>query len=118
MNNYIQNQQQNFNQNEIQGDIITSLPLATNTQPTLNELKILDTLFKEHSRDLSLIFNEFKDLFIIGLIFVILNTPQTDNLIKKIFPISNNSIYIFLLIKTLIFLILYWTYKNFLLYRK
>jgi hypothetical protein len=121
MNNYIHKNQhtQNNIQNDIQGDIITSLPYnSTNIQPTLNELKILDTLFKEHRRDLSLIFNEFKHLFIIALIFVILNTPYTDYLIKKLFPITNNSIYLYLLIKTLLFLILYWTYKNFLLYRK
>jgi hypothetical protein len=85
-------------------DRIKDLP--TNTYaPSLKEIKLAETIFGKKSNETK---NRYKLLLSIGILFFILSTDYIDNLIQKYINISNHSIYILILIKTLIFLILYY----------
>lgn len=99
------------------GDIIDELPVDNN-QPKHDELRIVNTLFKENEGTMTKIGRELKDLFVIGILFILFSLPQVDNMIKKVFPPAVNSIYILVGIKTLIVMVLFWVIKYFYLSKK
>lgn len=97
------------------GDDINSLP-TDQLAASEEDLRLVDTLFKKNDKTLRKLAVEFKDLFIIGILYIIFSLPQTDTLIQKI-PIAANSPYILVGIKTLAFMILFWIIKYFQLSR-
>lgn len=98
-------------------DIISQLP-ADNTNPTHNELKIVDTLFKHHGGEMNSIFNEAKDTILIGIIFIALSLPTIDNIIRKLLPVTEKSEYFLIFAKSIVFMLLYWVVKHFYLSRQ
>jgi hypothetical protein len=98
----------NFDEN---ADSLSDLPTNQN-QPSYNELKIVDTLFKKNSSTVNNIAKEFKDSIVIGIVFIIFSLPQIDDLIKKYISVTQNSLYILLLVKALIFIVVIWIIKN------
>ena len=92
-------------------DILENLPTNKN-QPSHNEIKIVDTLFKKHTSTISNITKEFKDSIIIGVLFFILSLPQVDDLFKKYISVTNSSVYMLLLVKTVFFVVALWIIKN------
>jgi hypothetical protein len=107
--NTIQYSNKNYDEN---ADNISDLP-TNRIQPSHNEIKIVDTLFKKHSSTLGNITKEFKDSIVLGILFLILSLPQVDNLFKKYISITNNSIYMLILIKTIFFIVALWIIKNY-----
>lgn len=99
------------------GDPIDSLPTDANN-PTNTEIQYLNTIFKKQANNFEKLFNGTKDVLIIGFIFLILSLPQSDDFIKKVIPSSENSQYILLGVKTLIFMVFYFVVKNWYLVRK
>ena len=99
------------------GDPIATLPVDK-SQPTNNELQIVNTLFTKHKSTMESIAEEFKDLLIIGLLFVVISLPMTNEFIKKVLPITEKSPYILIAIKALAVMALYWLIKHFYLSRK
>jgi hypothetical protein len=99
------------------GDLITHLP-SDQIQPSLNEIKIVDTLFKNHTNDMNSIVKESKDCLIIGFLFIILSLPLVDTYLYNFFPSVQNSIYISLVIKAVCFMVTYWLIKHFYLSKK
>lgn len=99
------------------GDLLAELPSDQN-MPSNEEIHLVDSLFKRHKGVIILMLDGMKDILIIGLLFLIFSLPQCDSLIKKFIPSTNNSIYILLLIKTLIFMVIFFLIKNFYLARK
>lgn len=99
------------------GDVIEDLPVD-NSQPKHDELRIVNTLFKEHEGTMTKIGRELKDLVIIGLLFILFSLPQVDGLIKRVFPPAVNSVYILVGVKTLIVMALFWIIKYFYLSKK
>ena len=93
------------------GDAINELP--TDDGPVSeDDLKLADTLFgKKNTKFLDKLAGEFKDLFLAGILFIVLSIPMTDNLITKI-PIAAKSHIILLIIKALLFILLFWVIKN------
>lgn len=88
-----------FNTNS---DSIDKLPTDDNVV-SHSELQLANVLFKEKQNFLSKVISGTKDvLFVIGL-YLIFCMPQIDDLIKKFFPSSMNSIYIFSGIKAFLF---------------
>ena len=65
------------------GDPIAQLPVDK-TPPNMNEIHIIDTLFKKHRRTIDVIFEEAKDALIVGLLIITFCLPQVDTIIKKI----------------------------------
>ena len=93
-------------------DLIEVLPIDK-TQPTYEELHVINTLFKNHNNTMNVIFNEAKESLIVGFLFILFSIPQIDDLIKKYIPVTNNSIYFLILIKALFVIIIFWILKHF-----
>lgn len=93
------------------GDLISELP-TDETPPSEQEFQVINTLFKKNGNMLKKIGSEFKDVVIVGVLFVIFSTEFVDKLIKKI-PIAASSPYFLLLIKTVILMSLFWIIKYF-----
>jgi hypothetical protein len=99
------------------GDPISQLPVDKNP-PNINEIHIIDTLFKKHRKTMDVILEEAKDAIIVGLLIIGFCLPQVDNIINKILPISQKSLYFLLAIKGILASIIYWFIKHFYLSRK
>ena len=99
------------------GDPIAQLPVDQ-TPPNINEIHIIDTLFKKHRRMMDVVFEEAKDALIVGLLIITFCLPQIDTIISKILPMTQKSPYFLLLAKGLFASILYWLIKHFYLSRK
>jgi len=97
-------------------DNINTLP-TDDTPPSDAESKIVNTLFKNQSK-FEVMFKELKDLVFIGILFYILCLPQVDSIIKGLVAAADRSVYILYLIKTLIFLFVYFIFINWVLCRK
>ena len=109
------------NQNQIQqdlntGDSIAQLPVDSSI-PTNNELRIVNTLFKNHKNEMNSIFEESKESLLVSILFIIFSLPQINNIIYKIVPPSKNSIYILLITKALLLGTIFWLIKHFYLSR-
>ena len=57
----------------ITGDSIDTLPSDQNP-PTHNEIKMVDTLFKENKSTIDIILADAKNIIFMGLLFIILST--------------------------------------------
>jgi hypothetical protein len=99
------------------GDPISHLPVDQ-SQPTSNELQIVNTLFTTHKNTVNTIVQEVKDSMLIGVLFVVFSLPMIDNLIKRILPLSEKSPYILVVTKALAVMALYWLINHFYLSRK
>lgn len=100
------------------GDLITQLP-SDQTQPTLSEIQIVNTLFKEHRQTMNVIFDESKDAVLAGLLFIAVTTiPKLDETIIRFIPIANKSPYFLVIIKAIVVICLFWLIKHFYLSRK
>jgi hypothetical protein len=98
-------------------DQIAQLP-ADHTQPSHNELQIVNTLFKENKSTMDVLALEAKDSVIIGALFVVFSLPQVDELLHRFIPLTSNSPYASVFIKALCFMVLYWFIKHFYLSRQ
>ena len=99
------------------GDPIAKLPVDKNP-PNINEIHIIDTLFKKHRRTIDVIFEEAKESLIVGLLIITFCLPQVDSILTKFLPITQKSLYFLLLLKAILASILYWFMKHFYLSRK
>ena len=98
-------------------DSINDLP-TDKVDPTENELKIVNNIFKKNKKMMNRIVEEFQDPLVIGILFVLFSLDQVNSIVIKFVPSAQNSIYILLGIKALAFMILYWIIKHFYLSRK
>ena len=95
-------------------DDIESLPLDNKYVLSSKEKQIVETLFSDQDKQgMSNLVNELKDLFIVAILFLIFSLKNVDELIYKVVPASQNSVYILLGIKTLGFVAIFWIAKNF-----
>lgn len=99
------------------GDPIDMLPTDSSV-PSHGELKILDTLFKSKVSTTTKFIREAKDLVIIAGLFVIFSLPVIDETIKKFVTVTENSPYILLLTKAILFTITFFVIKNIYLVKK
>lgn len=98
-------------QSQYMGDIIENLPVD-NSVLSHNEIRIVDQLFQRKKGLFDKILSNFKDILIIGTIFIFFSIHFIDDLIKKFIPSSNNSQYILIGVKTFLFMISYFIVKN------
>ena len=103
-------------QNSI-GDLITQLPVDQ-SQPTNQELQIVNSLFTKHKSTMNFVIKEVKDSLLIGALFIVFSLPITDTMIRKVVPMSEKSLYVMLAIKAVAVMALYWLIKHFYLSRK
>ena len=109
-----------FNEPNLQpepiGDSIEHLPSDQNP-PTHNEIKMVDTIFKENKSTIDIILADAKNIVFMGILFIVLSTTQVDDLIKK-FIVVAESPYILILIKAVLFMVIYYIVNNLYLARK
>lgn len=96
------------------GDKITDLPVDT-IPPTMEEKEMCGWLFGNSTDNLkksvSSLWNEFQNYLYLGLLFAVLSLSPVDSLLKSILPLASSFI-VLLVMKTLIFLLLYWLFLN------
>jgi len=98
-------------------DSIDVLPVDQ-SEPTPEESRLVDTLFKKQQSTFELVLSGIKDILLLGVLFMVFSTPQVDQQIAKFFPSTANSPYILLMVKTLIFMVVYFFIKNMYLVKK
>ena len=101
----------------LMSDNINSLPTDKNN-PSEVDKNITDTIFGENSTVTEKLVKEGKDVFILGLLFIIFSLPQLDDIIKKFIPLTANSIYALILTKAILLMASFWLIKHFYLSRK
>ena len=94
-------------------DYISHLP-TDDKQPSIEELYLVNTLFTNNS-EISKIFGGLKDTMLVGFLFIFLNMPFINNLVKNIFKKAKTSHVLFILIKSLICMLLYFIISNYML---
>lgn len=105
-----------YTPNLMTGDNIAKLPVD-NTPPNEAERQLVDALF-EHKGTLDTIFENMKEVVLIGVLFIIVSLPQVVQLIQKYVPITNGSIYMQFGVQSLLLMFLFWFIKHFQLSRK
>ena len=99
------------------GDIIENLPIKKNSASE-EDLILANSIFKEENNlMIKKIILSLGDVFILGGIFLLFQNPYIDTIIKKIVNIPESWIFLSLL-KTLIFMILYFFINNLKLIKK
>lgn len=99
------------------GDMIAQLP-SDQTVPSHNEIRIVETLFKDKKTMFDMILQNTKNILVLGVLFIIFSSPPVENLIKKLVTITNKSEYILIGVKALLFMLSYFIVKNIYLVRK
>lgn len=98
-------------------DLLEQLP-TDQSVVSHSEAQIIGSIFKENGGSFKKLLNGTRDVLLAGIIFIIVSLPQFEPIIKNFFPITNNS-YMFLLgLKVLIFMLLFFVFKNFSLSQK
>jgi hypothetical protein len=96
-------------------DLIQGLPIM-NIQPTPEELKIADTIFKSKNVAMNMQ-SDLKEMIVIAILFVIFSLPQTESIILRFLPTLKNFPYMITVVKVLLVIIFFWLIKNFALAR-
>lgn len=99
-------------------DYLRKLPVDQ-TLPNSSELEIVNYIFGKdgkHKVAKNIVW-EFKDAILGGIIFFLLSISYMDTIIKKIIPTTNNYI-LLLIIKTILFILIFWILKNIFLVKK
>ena len=79
--------------------------------PSHDEINIIKTIFNDKN-NMNKLFSGLKKIIIAGLLFAILSLPPIDPLIHKIMPSIAKSPYTTIIIKTVIFIVLYFVICN------
>lgn len=94
-------------------DDIRKLP-TDKTELTNSEILIIDSLFPPIVESKKSNLKEtVKTIALLAFLFIICNLPFIDTIINKIYPVSNNSFIITLVIKTILFVFLYFFITHF-----
>jgi len=94
-------------------DYIDTLPINKHSRQNEVELELIRTLFHKKNKNLvDTLFKESYEPFLVGLLFLVMSIPYSDNVIKSLFPMATNLDVIFLVIKTILIMIFYWLLKN------
>jgi len=100
----------------LEGDRIDALP-TDQTAPTHNEVKMVETLFKEKHSHVQKLLSGAKEFVVLFILFVLFCLPQVDSIIKKFISMAESP-YILAVIKGVIFVVVYFVIKNLYLVRR
>lgn len=98
-------------------DVLDSLPVDKNI-PTPAEVHMVDMLFGQNKGTIEKFLDGTKDIIFLGIFFIIFSLPQVDDIIKKFFPSTSTSPYILIFVKSLVFMLCYFIFKNVYLVKK
>ena len=98
------------------GDLLRNLP-TDNSNPNEKELYYINNIFEKEQSNIRKIMMEFKDIVMISLLFLLVSIPYIDSIIKKVYPRAENRS-IMLVVKSVLFGLLYYMLKNLYTLRK
>ena len=96
-------------------DYIEQLP-TDESEPNVDELYLVNTMFSNND-DTARVFDNFKETIVVGFLFILLNMPFINNIIKSSLRFTENSFTIFVFVKAIICMILFFVINNFALCR-
>lgn len=100
------------------GDKLEALPVD-NTPLNHNEIALMNSLFQTTYGDtIAKTLGSVKDVLIASAIVFILLLPYSDTMIRKFFPITENSVYFMAGIKAFVFGLLFFVLNNLYLAKK
>jgi ABC-type antimicrobial peptide transport system permease subunit len=99
------------------GHLIANLPSDQNPASE-EEQQILSMLLKKQYTTMEMIISSSKELLLIGCLFAVINTRQSEDFIKKHITLASRSDYSLLFFKTIIFTFLIFVIRNFHLIQK
>ena len=100
----------------LHGDSIIDLP-TDKTMPSHREIEVIDSVFQKHKSLLATIMIDAKDAIILGLLFALMASPFAEGALSRFFP-SMGSPYMSILIRSIVFMIIYYILKNIYLVRR
>jgi hypothetical protein len=92
----------------IKGDLIESLP---EDDSVYNE-NLANVIFKQQ-KTVKNVFKELKESIIIALLFVVFSSEQLENMIKSVYPPSENNKIAMIVIKCILVVFFFYLFKNF-----
>ena len=96
------------------GDVLKELP--TDEFPsTSDEKEMTNWLFsptEELKKNVTTIWADINNLLYLGLLFAVFWLPPVDATLKQFIPMANSSPVLLTIIRTVIFLVLYWIFLN------
>lgn len=93
-------------------DKLDSLPVDSSPL-NHNEISLVNNLFqKENYATVDKIVFSIRDVLLASAVFFLVSIPVIDEGVKKVFPSTVNSIYIMILVKTLVFGIIFFVLNN------
>jgi hypothetical protein len=95
-------------------DYIYDLPVDKHKKQNEVEIELLRTLFQKNKPFFSIVLKESYESFFVALLFLIFTIPYTENIIKSIFPVTENLSVLLIVIKFISVMIAYWMMKHFL----
>ena len=98
------------------GDNIDSLP-TDQTVPSHNEIQMVETIFKKKLTTMQKILSGVKEFVLLLVLFIVFSLPQLDSILRKLISMTESP-YILILIKGILFVIVYFLIKNLYLARK
>jgi hypothetical protein len=98
-------------------DRIDSLPVDQ-SPPSHAEISVVNTLFKQNKGLLDTVLLDAKDVVFMGILFAVISLPVTGGFIERFFPSTVESPYMMILVRVVLFMILYYILKNIYLVRK
>jgi hypothetical protein len=100
------------------GDKLESLPVD-NAPLNHNEIALMNNLFQTTYGDtIAKTLSSVKDVLIGAAIVFVLLLPYTDSVVRKVFPLTENSVYIMAGIKAFVFGLLFFVLNNLYLAKK
>lgn len=99
------------------GDYIKNLPTDA-TVATVNEMNVINSLFQQQKKTLKTVFIGIKDIIIAGVIFFVMTLPFVNGLLGGCINFVNTSPLVMSIIKTVIFMVLFFFVQNIMLVKK
>lgn len=93
-------------------DYIYDLPVDKHKQQNEVEIELLRTLFKKNKSFFSIVLKESYESFFVALLFLLFSIPYTENIIKSIFPVTENLSVLLIIVKFICVMIAYWIMKQ------
>jgi hypothetical protein len=93
-------------------DYIYDLPVDKHKQQNEVEIELLRTLFKKNQSFFTVVLKESYESFLVALLFLLFTIPYTENIIKSIFPVTENLTVLLIVIKFICVMIAYWIMKQ------
>lgn len=93
-------------------DIIDTLPVDERNV-SHGDIEIMNTLFHEKPTMFKKLIKEMNSIALLAILFILFSSSYIDTFINKIITVTNNSHYILITIKALIFAFLYYFIINF-----